>query len=180
MLERAKSGGDMEISTQHVEGLLAQQQRQAEALSKKKGQEGQFDVILTKELGDASKAAEAERSTITANSAQAGLISQMLLGSTEESQADPDLAVLEQAFIQASGTLDLWETYAKTLGSNGASSSLKDAFAMLQGIDSQVSQIRQDTASVRGKNPGLDSLLNELEVLTATEKFKFNRGDYNI
>ena len=40
-----------------------------------------------------------------------------------------------------------------------------------------MTRLREDTAGVRGKNPGLDSLLNELEVLTATEIFKFNRGD---
>lgn len=43
-----------------------------------------------------------------------------------------------------------------------------------------MTQIKQGTAGVRGKNPGFDSLLNELEVMTATEKFKFNRGDYNV
>ena len=49
----------------------------------------------------------------------------------------------------------------------------------MQGIDGQVSALKTNTAAVRGQNEGLDSLVNELDVMTATEKFKFNRGDYN-
>ena len=110
------------------------------------------------------------------------MISQMLLNGAGQSQAaDPDAEILQEAFNQASGTLDLWDSYAKTLGSSSSGAgSLRDAYALLQGIDSQVAQLKQGSAGVRGQNPGFDSLLNELEVMTATEKFKFNRGDYNV
>ena len=109
------------------------------------------------------------------------MISQMLLNGAGQSQAaNPDAEILQEAFNQASGTLDLWDSYAKTLGSSSGAGSLRDAYALLQGIDSQVAQLKQGTADVRGQNPGFDSLLNELEVMTATEKFKFNRGDYNV
>lgn len=104
----------------------------------------------------------------------------MLLGTTEENSAvNPDEDLLQEAFAQASGTLDLWDSYVNALGKPGAGESLRDAYSLLQGIDSKVAELKQGTVGVRGQNPGFDSLLNELEVMTATEKFKFNRGDYN-
>ena len=67
-----------------------------------------------------------------------------------------------------------------TLGDAGKNGSLRQAYALLQGIDGQVASLKENTAGLRGQNPGLDTLVNNLEVLATTEKFKFNRGDYNV
>ena len=170
----------MEINTEQLEALLRQQEQQATTARRQTGRSGGFDAILAQQLGGAEQA-NAAGGLLPPGAAQAGLISQMLLNGAEHSQAaDPDAEILQEAFTQASGTLDLWDSYAKTLGSSADGGSLRDAYALLEGIDSQVAQLKQGTAGVRGKNPGFDSLLNELEVMTATEKFKFNRGDYNV
>ena len=107
------------------------------------------------------------------------MISQMLLGTTQTEPADIDEDVIQSAFSQASGTLDMWDSYVNALGSSGQGGSLREAYSLLQGIDGQVAALKTNTAAVRGQNTGLDSLVNELDVMTATEKFKFNRGDYN-
>ena len=169
----------MEIGTEQMDALLRLQEQQATERTAK-GQRTQqggadFGAILSDAMG---KGAQGTNGVMPLGGGQAAMISQMLLGTTEESQAtDPDSAVLMEAFSQASGTLDLLDKYASTLGKTG-NASLRDAYSLLEGIDSQVAQLRENTAGVRGKNAGLDSLLNELEVMTATEKFKFNRGDY--
>lgn len=62
----------------------------------------------------------------------------------------------------------------------GDQGSLKQAYELLQGIDGQVAALKDSTTTLRGQSSGFDSLLNELEVLTTTEKIKFNRGDYLI
>ncbi|MCD7984482.1 MAG: hypothetical protein LUG19_09575 [Desulfovibrio sp.] len=171
----------MEINTEQLEALLRQQEQQATTARRQTGRSGGFDAILAQQLGGGAEQANAAGGLLPPGAAQAGLISQMLLNGAEQSQAaDPDAEILQEAFTQASGTLDLWDSYAKTLGSSADGGSLRDAYALLEGIDSQVAQLKQGTAGVRGKNPGFDSLLNELEVMTATEKFKFNRGDYNV
>ena len=95
-------------------------------------------------------------------------------------EADPTEDVLQDAFTQASGTLDMWDSYVSTLGDAGNNGSLRQAYALLQGIDGQVASLKENTAGLRGQNPGLDTLVNNLEVLATTEKFKFNRGDYNV
>lgn len=167
----------MEINAEQLEALLRVQEQQAQTARKPTGQPGVFDALLTEQLAGQDNGAAA--TSPLPPGAQAALYSQILLNGVGASEAtDPDTAVFQAAFDQASGTLDMWDMYAKTLGSSPTDSSLREAYALLEGIDSEVSKIRQDTAGVRGKNPGLDGLLNELEVLTATEKFKFNRGDY--
>ena len=168
----------MNINTDQLEALLRLQEQQAATLRKQAGQQGQgFEALLAQELGMGGAVDSGQ--PLAPGSAQSGLISQMLLQGTAPAQAiDPDAAVLQAAFAQASGTVDMWDGYARAIGSAGEGSSLKDAWTMLEGIETQVARLRQDTAGVRGQNPGFDSLLNELEVLTATEKFKFNRGDY--
>ncbi|MDR1857678.1 MAG: hypothetical protein LBR22_11115 [Desulfovibrio sp.] len=116
-----------------------------------------------------------------------GLISQMLLGVdeatqstevevTQSTEAEEDL--LQEAFAQASGALDMWDTYAQSLKTPGGT--LRDSYALLEDIDSTVSGLRQDTAALREQSPAMDSLLNELEIMTLTEKIKFNRGDYLV
>ncbi len=171
----------MEISTEQLEALLRQQEQQATAARRQAGPGDGFEALLAQQLGGGAEWANAAGGLLPPGAAQAGLISQMLLNGAEQEQtSDPDAQILQEAFAQASGTLDLWDSYAKTLGSSADGGSLRDAYALLQGIDSQVARIRQNTVGVRGKNPGFDSLLNELEVMTATEKFKLNRGDYSV
>ena len=169
----------MEIGTEQMDALLRLQEQQAAERSAKnqRPQQGgmDFGAMLTDALG---KGAQGTGGLKPLGGGQAEMISQMLLGTTEESQAtDPDSMVLMEAFSQASGTLDMWDKYAATLGQKG-DKSLREAYSLLEGIDSQVAQLRESTAGMRGQNAGLDSLLNELSVMAATEKFKFNRGDY--
>ena len=167
----------MEINAEQLEALLRVQEQQAQGTRKTAAQPGVFDALLTEQL--AGQDAGAAAASPLPPGAQAALYSQIMLDGVGASEAtDPDMAVFQAAFDQASGTLDMWDTYAKTLGSSPTDGSLREAYALLEGIDSEVTRLKQDTAGVRGKNPDLDGLLNELEVLTATEKFKFNRGDY--
>ncbi|WP_022656657.1 hypothetical protein [uncultured Desulfovibrio sp.] len=171
----------MKINTEQLEALLRQRERQATTTQGQAGRSGGFDAILARQLGDGAEQAHAAGGLLPTGSAQAGLISQLLLDGAEQSRAaDPDAEILQGALARASDALDLWDSYAKTLGSPAGGGSLRDAYALLEGIDSQVAGIRRDAAGVRGKNPGFDSLLNELEVMTAAEKFKFNRGDYSV
>lgn len=109
----------MEINTEQLEALLRQQEQQAGTVRRQTGQSGGFDAILAQQLGTGTEQANAAASPLSPGAAQAGMISQMLLNGAGQSQAaDPDAEVLQEAFNQASGTLDLWDSYAKTLGSS--------------------------------------------------------------
>lgn len=169
----------MKINNEQLDALLRQQDQAAGAVRKQPGKVGGFAAALAEQLGIGSGSGAPAAAPLPPG-AQAGLISQMLLGNAEETSAlSPDEALLQEAFNQASGTLDLWDSYVDALGKPAAGGSLREVYSLLQGIDGKVAELKQGTAGVRGQNPGFDSLLNELEIMTATEKFKFNRGDYN-
>lgn len=170
----------MKINNEQLDALLRQQDQAAGAARKQPGKGGGFEAALAEQLGLGSGNGAPAAAPLPPG-AQTGLIGRMLLGNAEETSAlNPDEALLQEAFNQASGTLDLWDSYVDALGKPGAGESLRDAYSLLQGIDGKVAELKQGTVGVRGQNPGFDSLLNELEILTATEKFKFNRGDYNV
>lgn len=170
----------MKVTNDQLEALLRQQSQSSSTSRTQTAQGGGFEAALTEQLGlENAVATSAFPTSATGQTSQASMISQMLLGTTQTESTDIEEDVIQSAFSQASGTLDMWDSYVNALGSSGQGGSLREAYSLLQGIDGQVSALKTNTAAVRGQNTGLDSLVNELDVMTATEKFKFNRGDYN-
>lgn len=170
----------MKVTNDQLEALLRQQSQSSSTSRTQTAQGGGFEAALTEQLGlENAVATSAFPTSATGQTSQASMISQMLLGTTQTEATDIEEDVIQSAFSQASGTLDMWDSYVNALGSSGQGGSLREAYSLLQGIDGQVAALKTNTAAVRGQNTGLDSLVNELDVMTATEKFKFNRGDYN-
>lgn len=175
----------MKIKNEQLEALLRQQEQSSGTIRKSGDQGAGFEAALAEQLGlvgaGTSSTAGGTLPVGGMQASQASMISQMLLGATGQAdEANPTEDVLQEAFSQASGTLDMWDSYVSTLGDAGKNGSLRQAYALLQGIDGQVASLKENTAGLRGQNPGLDTLVNNLEVLATTEKFKFNRGDYNV
>lgn len=171
----------MNIITEQLESLRlpkdASQPGRAGQTSQSGSLPGSFDSILTSQLGS-DTAREPVSSILAEKAGQAGLIARMLLGDTGGDGAqDSETALFDAAFAQASGTLDLFDSYALSIG-NGGNADLRQSYSLLEGIDSQVRALRQSTTALRGKNQDFDTLLNNLEAMAVTEKFKFNRGDY--
>lgn len=162
----------MEINTQQMEALMHLQEQQAQ-LSRRKAPEG-FEALLTSQMaGDVTKAQASGDPALTG----AALYSQIMLDKTGSAEPlSPDAAVFEAAFEQASGALDMWDSYTRTLGASPRDTALRDAYALLEGIDQQVNELK--TSGLHGRDDAFDSIVNELAILSATEKFKFNRGDY--
>lgn len=170
----------MKITNAQLEALFRQQNQTSGTNGTQSAQGGGFEAALAEQMGlENGSASSGTTLPVSGQSSQASMISQMLLGTSESQPASEDEDVIQSAFTQASGTLDMWDSYVNALGSSGKSGSLRDAYSLLQGIDGQVASLKANTAGVRGQNAGLDSLVNELDVMTTTEKFKFNRGDYS-
>ena len=168
----------MEIDTQQMEALLRLQEQQAALPRKNGGQGAGFETILNQQIHGFDQA-QPSAEAIMSGTAQNEALNRIMFNPVgAEETVDPDTAVLQAAFDQASGTLDLWDSYTRTLGASTTDTALRDAWGVLEGIDAQVSQMRANPVVAR--SAALDSLLNELEIMTATEKFKFNRGDYSI
>lgn len=136
-----------------------------------------FQAALSERL-DAG-AAQAENAVPSMpGGAQTELISQLLLGAGDEGGGSAMAAKAAQAAVhEASGALDMWDSYVEILGS-GRQDSLRDAYSLLEDINRKVSDLKYSTVTVDEQMPGFGEVIHRLDVLTAIERFKFNRGDY--
>jgi len=71
------------------------------------------------------------------------------------------------------GTMDIFTAYTKSLITDK-----KSAWAELDNVSVNLNSLRKSNPDLAVRNPEMDTMLNEMEVLATTEKFKFNRGDY--
>lgn len=136
-----------------------------------------FQAALSERL-DAG-AAQAENAVPSMpGGAQTELISQLLLGAGDEGGGSAMSARMAQAAVhEASGALDMWDSYVEILGS-GRQESLRDAYALLEGINRKLGELKRSVPAVEEQMPGFGDLVTQLDVLVSTEQFKFNRGDY--
>ncbi len=160
----------MNIRSDYLE-ILRQQQQQNVSTTGKSVSDA-FGKMFTDEM-------ESQNPAVTGHAVptpSAG-IDPMLLGMVEAPQASStvDETALQDLAGQAEELLGGWDTYAQTL----LSGSNRDAWNQLAGMDASLKQLRSGLDQLESADKGgLEAVVNELEVLAATENFKFNRGDY--
>jgi len=131
-----------------------------------------FGEILANEVGAGQQAARA--SAPPPLSGMAGLAQAM---AAQAATKVADVADERQAVMDnVDGILNQWEKYSGQLA--GGQTGLRQAYGTLENIHSGVKRLRDEHPGLDGHSPQLSSLVNELEVMTVTEKIKFNRGDY--
>lgn len=74
-------------------------------------------------------------------------------------------------------TLASMDRYAAKLSGQSADA-LKSAYGELNALDSSLAELRKNLGRLSRPEPELEGMVNELEVLAATERIKFDRGDY--
>ncbi|AMK10384.1 hypothetical protein [Pseudodesulfovibrio indicus] len=99
-----------------------------------------------------------------------------LIAAGAVAQVQPAADTGEQVAGQVESILDKWDSYAATLADPQAG--LKSAYGTLDEIAGEVAAIKAEQPDLGSTHPGLQSIVEELETLTAAEQFKFNRGDY--
>jgi hypothetical protein len=162
----------MKIQTDQLTAL----QQAAEKTAGTKNASGDaFAAMLAQQVGgDGSSQASGLSAPPLAGYAALDLSGPQASGDVE---ASGQFTEEEQAVMNNMDTLlAKWENYADQLASGSGGDSLKQAYGVLENIETGVKQLKDDLPSDVSK--GLGSLVNELEVMTVTEKIKFNRGDY--
>ncbi|MDR2055803.1 MAG: hypothetical protein LBQ10_08055 [Desulfovibrio sp.] len=136
-----------------------------------------FDDILAEEqLRANAESGDSAAVPAPPGAGRTDLIRSMLLGGAEgEKPVSSEEAVLNEAFNQVAGTLDVLDKYSISLGS---ARPLREAYSLLDDVDGRVAGLEKGADTLRAQYPALDSLLNELKIISVTEKIKFNRGDY--
>lgn len=159
----------MKIQNDPLHALL----EQGEAHRKQKAGGADFEALLASELQNSSAAAGG---AVSAQQNMAALSMQIrsaqeLGGAEAQDQAG---AVYAESMDKL---LDKWALYSQALGRPDAAS-LKDVNNLLDGMSGELAVLKAALPELEGDNAGLAGLVNELEVLTTTERIKLNRGDY--
>lgn len=158
----------MKISNDQVSAV--EQQQRAERASQGETQGGvAFGELLAREMDEGSVSA------LGVGGPRPLGVNPLLMAqvpAVEKPQAE------QKVMESLDSLLNDWEEYAGQLESQGESMDLKDAYKRLSRIGGEIERLKAENPDMGQKNPGLKSIVDELEVLSVTETFKFNRGDY--
>lgn len=72
--------------------------------------------------------------------------------------------------------LSKWENYSQVIGT--ADGNLREGYSLLADIRQNIQEVKGDLAKSPALGQGLQTMVEELDILATTEEFKFNRGDY--
>ena len=103
-----------------------------------------------------------------------------ILGGLEAAKdsAEADVDQLMQNLLGGfTASMDSFASFASSLNSQ-APDSLKTAWSALDNLDGNLASLRKEFGRLPQANADMEAVLNELEILAVTERFKFNRGDY--
>jgi len=153
---------------------LQQQQEQQRARSREGT--GKFGDMLAQEVQQTSPQQMAK---VSAPPPGARVLGAHPLHAAQGVSSVGNQSPTEQEVMQnIDSILSKWENYAHKLNTPMAEESLRQAYGMLETIQSDVQRIKADVPDLGQKNPSLHSVVNEIEIMAVTEQFKFNRGDY--
>lgn len=160
----------MKISTEQLQAL----QRQTEIKAKGQRTDGGFDALLSEQLGSAAVPGTAAFGLTRASTAALGLGGVDPVLSADASPENDSLDAVAESLEAMLGGLD---EYAGALSSpQGAD--LRKAYGILQDMDKSLTALREATPDLAKRHAGMASMLDEIAVITRTERVKMNRGDY--
>lgn len=154
----------MKIEQTRIDPLFQQEQVEKKAPA-------QGGVDFSEILAQESSTAEAQGAALPPPGVLAGIDPRFSTGAATAVTASQEETAA--AVSSLSSLLDELDSYATQLSGNGQ---LRGAYGSLEQIGTRLNAMKSDPA-ISGDEE-LSSMVNELEVLAATEQFKFNRGDY--
>jgi hypothetical protein len=169
-------GDAMKIQTDQTSVLGVQENQSS---TSKTGSGASFQGVLAQEVEKtlASSSESSDASATSALSAKALGVSSML--AVEETAQLETVSETEQKVMEhIDSLLDKWENYAQALKAPSEGEDLRQAYGCLEDIQSEVQELKGASPNLGVDNPNLQSMVDEIEIMTVTEQIKFNRGDY--
>jgi hypothetical protein len=151
----------------HPDQINALNKEQTKADPKKEA-DGKFGDVLAQEVQNS----QATGSVVAGGlrPLQAPLMADALRAPEQAEHIPQGRAIMENL----DSLLSEWENYAGKLSGAG----LKEAYGVLDGIDAGVKELKARHPDMES-TPELKSMVDEIEVMAATERIKFARGDYS-
>lgn len=150
-------------------GLLSRQ-----LLQSAQGEDTSAEVNVLSALADPARLANAGLMTLLGMENASGAEGSSAASGLDQALSAVDKALIDSVTGNLSTALDGVENYRDSLAQGG----LKNAWNALSSLESSLQGARQSLGALPKNDDSLSSMVNELEILAATEKFKMNRGDY--
>ncbi len=162
----------MKIRTEQISPLQQQDRERV----REREETGKFGELLAQEVHKTSPQPTDQASAALAGARALGAT--QLLATQSAATTDTQSATEQKVMENIDSLLSKWENYAQQLSTPLAEESLRQAYGMLETIQDGVQRLKSDAPNLGQSNPSLQSMVDEIEILTVTEQFKFNRGDY--
>lgn len=158
----------------HPDQLRAIEQEQAKSRRAAEADKG-FGDLLAQEVGKVE--GEAPSQTAAVPPPGAGL-SSVILAAQAAAGAGENSDSGQKVMDNLDTLLDEWEQYATQLQAPSESLNLRQANGVLENIEQGVASLKDKYPGLGSDHPGLQAVVDEMEILAVTERIKFNRGDY--
>lgn len=159
----------MKINPEKIQGLQNEQSQKQRVNQK----DDTFGKLLSGELEKSGKPAQ---SASLPKSPVSGLLPGQILAMQESTQVGAAGARGSQLMDQLDGVMNNWDKYTVDLKSENTS--LREADGTLKEIENDLASLREKWPNLSTESPEMGSIVDEVEILAATERFKMNRGDY--
>ena len=159
-----------------INGLQTSALNEAQSLKKQEQATQGFEALLAQKLGQAQGVTPEMNAGMESLRGLVPGLETLLAGQSPEELARSATLALQEAAVRIDGLFDEVDNYAEQLQQSGGD--LRSAYAGLQALVANVAGLKSAYPGLDASSPELASMVNELDVLTATEMFKFNRGDY--
>eukprot|EP01022_Parablepharisma_sp_SALTPOND_P013097 TRINITY_DN1726_c1_g1_i1.p1 TRINITY_DN1726_c1_g1~~TRINITY_DN1726_c1_g1_i1.p1 ORF type:complete len:713 (+),score=113.03 TRINITY_DN1726_c1_g1_i1:2754-4892(+) len=168
-----QQGEPMKIRPEQLEALRREEELRSRSQPEKTRK---FGDMLAQEVrkGDSPEAAEGAKPPGRAEAAQAADAVQKV----DRAEADQPPTTEREVMDTLDHVFDKWEQYAHSLRRMQEEGDLRQAYGVLEDISNDVEGLKAAAGGLEQQNPSLQSMVDSLEILTVTERFKFNRGDY--
>lgn len=170
----------MNINTE-LERLRATEQLQREAggAAAQSAPAGDFGALLARQMGRGTASGPSpDALRALGDPLRLANLDVMTLGDFDGAERNgADDSLVEALTGGLSTTLDSVDRYASMLSGRNADA-LKSAYGELDALDSSLAELRRNLGRLSRAEPELEGMVNELEVLAAAERIKFDRGDY--
>lgn len=155
--------GDLMKVTNELERILLEQQS-AQTKKTKNANDVDFAKVLNEQFKIQEASAKGIEMPTSSNQAISGFA-----GMESITVGDISGALL----TTMKDTMNVFTSYTKSLVTDK-----KSAWAQLDNVSVNLDSLRKTNPNLAERDPEMHTMLNEMEVLATTEKFKFNRGDY--
>ncbi len=165
----------MKISSEQLVALQ-------ESIARRKSQtpaEG-FESLLQGTLGQGQAQGVASGIDLQAPLLNNFVAAQIVEGTEQSEETGATAAAMgapQEAARQMEGIFANLEAYAATLGANGQAN-LRTANEQLDSMTGKLAALKAAFPGMQEEMPEIAAMVNELDVLATTERFKFNSGDY--